>query len=71
MNRILALSCFLLLYGCATTPVVEPTKQWEGHYFSKQDAVAAVENIELGKNESIWIVSNSTLKRLLNNVGGK
>lgn len=63
------LAFLLLAAGCASTPKVETTKQWEGHYFNRNDAKAAVESIVLEKNESVWILSNSTLKRLLTNVG--
>ena len=59
----------LLAAGCASTPKVETTKRWEGHYFNGNDVKAAAESIVLEKNESVWILSNSTLKRLLTNVG--
>lgn len=67
MKKILAF--LLLAAGCASAPKIETTKQWEGHYFNDTDAKTAAESIVLEKNESVWILSNSTLKRLLTNVG--
>lgn len=63
------LAFLLLAAGCASAPKIETTKQWEGHYFNDNDVKAAAESIVLEKNESVWILSNSTLKRLLTNVG--
>ena len=51
--------------GCATkieAPVVRP---WEGRYESGKAAVAAAQAIQLEKGESVWLLSSSTLKRLL------
>lgn len=53
--------------GCITEPKVESTKQWEGHYFTTQEFVEKTSNIELEKDESIWVLSNYTLNRLLKN----
>ena len=55
-----------VLTGCNGI-AVETTKTWEGHYFSAEECKAAVEDIALDKNESVWILSNRTLKRLLDN----
>ena len=70
MKRI-ALIALLLANGCATGPKVETTKQWEGHFYKEDDAKAAVESMKLENKESVWILSNSTLKRLLTNIGEK
>jgi len=52
--------------GCATKqaeiPVVRP---WEGRYESEKAAADAVRGMRLEKGESAWLLSNSTLKRLL------
>ena len=55
-----------MLCGCITkqieVPVVRP---WEGRYESREAAVAAAQTIQLEKGESVWLLSSSTLKRLL------
>jgi uncharacterized protein involved in tolerance to divalent cations len=56
-----------LLAGCINEIAVMTTKQWEGHYYTTEEAKTAVDNIELDDNESIWLLSNCTLKRLLDN----
>lgn len=60
---------FATMYGCQTTPKVESTKPWEGHYMSTNDFQKSTSNIQLDSGESIWVMSNATLKRLLKNVG--
>lgn len=60
----------MLLVGCKTAePTVETTKCWEGHYYNTNDFVTATKQIELGPKESIWVLSNRTLSRLLQNTG--
>ena len=66
---ILALAMAILCCGCCSTPKVESTKPWEGHYMTVDDFKQSTNVIDLDKNESIWVLSNSTLKRLLKNVG--
>ena len=58
-----------LCFGCVTQPKIEATKPWEGHYYSQDDAENAVKNIKLDDGESIWMMSNHTLYRLLKNTG--
>lgn len=65
----LTLMAISLICGCCSTPKVESTKQWEGHYMTVDDFKKSTNMIDLDKNESIWVLSNSTLKRLLKNVG--
>jgi len=57
----------LALGGCVTTteieaPVVMP---WEGRYETEEAAAEAVGRVKLGRGESVWLLSNSTLKRLI------
>lgn len=59
----------LLLIGCTTQPKIESTKQWEGHYMTVSDFQKNTIDIQLDKDESIWIMSNYTLNRLLKNTG--
>ena len=64
--KILLLSVILLFSGCQSLNI-QTTKQWEGHYYSVDDAKAVLENTTLDKNESIWMISNTTLKHILKN----
>ncbi len=62
----------LVFLGCTSyEPKVEATKQWENHYFTTNDFYNATTNISLEKGESIWVLSNSTLSRLLKNIKDK
>ena len=54
----------LMISGC-TTVTVNTTESWEGHYYDVEQARKALDDAELRKKESIWIISNNTLKRLL------
>lgn len=56
-----------LLAGCISEITVETTKQWEGHYYTAEEAKTAVDSIELDDSESVWVLSNRTLKKLLDN----
>lgn len=58
----------MLLSGCCTTLNVSTTRQWEGHYFSTNDFYKATSNIQLDKEESIWVLSDKTLNNVLRNV---
>lgn len=52
--------------GCVTKQAeVSTVRPWEGRYSSKAAAAEAVSKMELEKGESVWMLSNSTLKRLL------
>lgn len=59
----------MMLTGCMTSVSVESTKQWEGHYMTIEEFHKKTNDIELDKNESIWVLSNHTLNRLLKNTG--
>jgi hypothetical protein len=68
----LALVSFIavVLTGCFSvghTVVIESAKPYEGHYMTVDDFRKGTETIQLQKGESIWVLSNSTLKRLLKN----
>jgi len=53
--------------GCMTEPKVESTKPWEGHYYNVDDLKDKASTIKLDKDESMWLISNHTLNRLLKN----
>ena len=55
-----------LMCGCVTTqPTIESTKAWENHYYTVEEFEKGTSNIQLDKDESIWVLSNKTLNRLL------
>ena len=58
-------------YGCMTQPKVEATKPWEGHCYTVEELRQKTDSIQLDENESIWIMSNFTVNRLLRNASGK
>ena len=60
-----ALLAAFLLSGCQSVLNVESTQPWEGHYYTKQQLEDAVRSINLNDGESIWMMSNHTLNRLL------
>ena len=53
--------------GCTTKSTIESTKPWEGHYYSANELKEKVDTIQLDKDESMWLMSNHTLNRLLKN----
>ena len=53
--------------GCTTKPTIESTKPWEGHYYTVDELKDKVDTIKLDKDESMWLMSNHTLNRLLKN----
>ena len=64
---ILAIIATILLNGCMTEPKLEATKPWEKHCYTVEELKQNIENMQLDKDESIWIMSNHTLNRLLKN----
>ena len=61
-----AITLVLFLHGCATTQLeVTTTRQWEGHYFTAREFHEATSQIDLQKDESIWVLSNKTLNKIL------
>lgn len=59
----------ILLNGCISfEPTIESTKSWEQHYKSVEEFKAGTENIVLDEDETIWVMSNKTLNRLLLNL---
>ena len=59
----------VVLCGCMTEPKLEATKPWEDHYYTVEELKKKIDTIQLEKNESIWMMSNHTLNRLLKNIG--
>lgn len=56
--------------GCATHGIeIYAAKPWEGRYSSAEGAKAAAGQITLGKGESVWMLSNGTMKRILTKRG--
>lgn len=72
MKRTFAVCAMLALAGCVTEPKLEATKPWEGHCYTIESLKSKTDQIEaLDEGESIWIMSNHTLNRLLKNASGK
>lgn len=69
MNKafaVILLIAAITLCGCITKQIEAPVvRPWEGRYESRKAAVSAAQAIQLEKGESVWLLSNSTLKRLL------
>lgn len=61
---IIVASC---LFGCKSIelPTTEP---WEGRYSSVEEFKEKTRNIELRSGQSIWVVSNGTMYRILKKV---
>lgn len=59
--------------GCISTSeiVVDPVKSWEGHYKTVEEFKTKTSDIELAENETIWVLSNKTLSRVLKNIEKK
>ena len=73
IKHITSAMCIALLSGCLTQqiPIVEPTKQWEDHYMTTEAFYEGTKNMQLSDGESVWVLSNKTLARLLKNTGLK
>lgn len=54
-----------ILAGCTTNIEIQTTKSWEGHYMNEKEFHKATNDIKLDRNESIWVLSNRSLKRVL------
>ena len=54
--------------GC-TSVSIQTTKSWEGHFMSTNEFHKATSNIQLEEDETVWVLSNRTLKRILKNTG--
>jgi hypothetical protein len=64
--------CIIILTGCInTTPDIHTTKNWENHYMNVEDFHNKTKDIKLEKGESIWVLSNSSLSRLLKDLRKK
>lgn len=69
--KICCLSIILLtLMGCMSNnePEIYTAKSWEGHYYTADEFLKSTSNIQLEKNESVWVLSNRSLKRVLENL---
>lgn len=68
--KYIALISLIFIAGCFSQPKIEATQSWENHYFTIEEFRAGTENMKLEKGESIWVLSNKTLKKTLQNVKG-
>ena len=63
--KYIALISLIFIAGCFSQPKIEATQSWENHYFTIEEFRAGTENMKLEKGESIWVLSNKTLKKTL------
>ena len=70
--KVIMLSALVFAAGCRTQEiVVDPVQSWEGHFMTVEEFREKTADIELQKNQSIWVLSNNTLKRVLKNQQNK
>ena len=69
MKYLALTAALLLLTGCIHTHDVQvnTVKHWEGHYMDTNAFYKATQNIQLGTNETIWVLSDRTLNNVLKN----
>ena len=67
MKKAIAITLAFFVGCIQIQPTIQTTKTYEGHFYDKTSAEAAIKTAELQKGESIWILSNTTLKRVLKN----
>lgn len=46
---------------------MQVTKPWENHYMTAEEFKAGTAGLQLEEGESVWVLSNKTLSRLLKN----
>jgi len=61
----------LTFSGCVQYPEVYVVRQWEGHYMNTNELYRAMQNMNLKKGESVWVLSNRSLLRVIENVQRK
>lgn len=71
MTRLATACLAIALTGCAHQASIQTTKQWEGHYKDIETFKMQTESIQLEKGESVWVLSDRTLSRVLKNVEKK
>ena len=70
--KIIAIMLLMLASGCMSNDiVVDPVQPWEGHYMTVEEFKEKTADIQLESNQSIWVLSNNTLKRVLKNQQNK
>ena len=63
--KYIALISLIFIAGCFSQLKIEATQSWENHYFTIEEFRAGTENMKLEKGESVWVLSNKTLKKTL------
>lgn len=65
--------CLFLVCGCGKTVEIscQTTKAWEGHYFTIKEFQQATKDLELERGESVWVLSNRSLYRVISNTGSE
>lgn len=73
MKKLFQTFAFLILLflanGCINNKIeITSTKSWEGHYYTVDEFQTKTDGIQLDKDETIWVLSNTTLSRVLKNM---
>ena len=63
--KLLACAALTAVLGGCTSIEAPTVRPWEGRYETKAAAAEAVEKMDLKKGESVWMLSNATMKRLI------
>lgn len=56
-----------LAAGCTSSPRIDihTTEPWEGRYSTAEDFYRATRQLDIKRGESVWVLSSSTLERVL------
>lgn len=63
MKTLILICSILLMSGCSLK--IKTAKQWENHYLTVEELEKVVPTIHLDEDESIWLISNDTLRYIL------
>jgi hypothetical protein len=68
-DKIISIICIINIFLCSgcfsINPEVKTVKSWENHYMTVEDFQNKTKDIKLEQGESIWVLSNSSLSRLI------
>ena len=64
-NSILITLFCILLSGCMKTLEIPVVETWEGRYSTVKEFQEKTKDINLKDGQSIWVISNGTMYRIL------
>jgi len=70
VSRIIMALLLLKAAGCAheKSIVIDPVQPWEGHFYTAEEFHQKTECLNLSKKQSVWVLSDRTLSRVLKNL---